>query len=92
MVAFFPMDAHGMTMDPLTAKGEEIMKSMKQEYGEKKGESVFYASRNSGTITGVDDLTESLTANVQRMTQMKDPLEPGKAVAPANAFALEDCK
>jgi hypothetical protein len=27
---------------------------MKAEYGSKKGESVFYASRNKGTITGVD--------------------------------------
>jgi hypothetical protein len=27
---------------------------MKEEYGEKKGEQVFYASRNKGKITGVD--------------------------------------
>ncbi len=39
---------------PLTAKGEKIMKNMEEEYGEKKGESVFYASKNKGTITGVD--------------------------------------
>lgn len=40
---------------PLTAKGEEILSAMKKEYGEKKGESVFYASRNKGTISGVDE-------------------------------------
>ena len=39
---------------PLTAKGEKIEHSMKQEYGSKKGEEVFYASKNAGTITGVD--------------------------------------
>lgn len=39
---------------PLTAKGEEIMRAMKEQYGEKKGEEVFYASKNAGKITGVD--------------------------------------
>jgi hypothetical protein len=27
---------------------------MQKEYGEKKGEDVFYASKNKGTISGVD--------------------------------------
>lgn len=39
---------------PLTSKGEEILASMQKEYGEKKGEAAFYASKNSGKITGVD--------------------------------------
>lgn len=39
---------------PLTKKGSEIMHNMKKEYGDKKGESVFYASRNKGTIKGVE--------------------------------------
>jgi hypothetical protein len=43
-----------LTLDPLTAKGEKIMENMKEQYGEKKGEQVFYASRNKGTIGGVD--------------------------------------
>ena len=30
------------------------MSAMKKEYGPKKGERVFYASRNAGKITGVD--------------------------------------
>jgi hypothetical protein len=38
---------------PITAKGHEIMANMKNRYGEKKGEQVFYASANKGTITGV---------------------------------------
>ena len=38
---------------PLTEKGQKIMASMKEQYGADKGESVFYASANKGTITGV---------------------------------------
>jgi len=33
---------------PLTKSGKKVMKNMKKEYGEKKGESVFYASMNKG--------------------------------------------
>ena len=39
---------------PLTKKGKKIEKAMKKEYGEKKGEQVFYASKNKGTIKGVE--------------------------------------
>ena len=39
---------------PLTVKGKKIMKSMKKQYGKKKGETVFYASRNKGVIKGVE--------------------------------------
>ena len=39
---------------PLTDKGEKILGSMKNQYGPEKGESVFYASANKGTITGVE--------------------------------------
>lgn len=38
---------------PLTPKGKKIKKAMKEEYGAKKGEAVFYASENKGTIKGV---------------------------------------
>lgn len=39
---------------PLTHKGQVIEAAMEKKYGAKKGEEVFYASRNKGTITGVD--------------------------------------
>jgi hypothetical protein len=39
---------------PLTAKGKKIKSAMTEQYGEKKGEQVFYASKNKGNITGVD--------------------------------------
>lgn len=42
---------------PLTPKGTKILSAMKQQYGEKKGEEVFYASKNAGSITGVDAVT-----------------------------------
>lgn len=38
---------------PLTDKGYSILGAMKSEYGKKKGEQVFYASANKGTIKGV---------------------------------------
>lgn len=39
---------------PLTSKGKKILSNMKKEYGSKKGEKVFYASKNAGKIKGVD--------------------------------------
>ena len=39
---------------PLNKKGKKIMKSMKKQYGKKRGETVFYASKNKGTIKGVE--------------------------------------
>ena len=39
---------------PLTSKGKKIESAMKKEYGSKKGESVFYASKNAGKIKGVE--------------------------------------
>lgn len=38
----------------MTPKGKKIMAAMSKEYGSKKGKKVFYASRNKGTIKGVD--------------------------------------
>lgn len=39
---------------PLTKKGKKIMGAMQDEYGEKKGKEVFYASANKGKIKGVE--------------------------------------
>jgi hypothetical protein len=41
---------------PLSEKGHEIMANMKKQYGEEKGKEVFYASKNAGKISGVDDM------------------------------------
>ena len=48
---------------PLTDKGRKILANMKKQYGDKEGESVFYASAKKGTITGVE---ESLVKRVSR--------------------------
>lgn len=39
---------------PLTKKGAKIANAMLKEYGAKKGKQVFYASKNKGTIKGVE--------------------------------------
>lgn len=39
---------------PLTKKGRKIRSVMAEQYGPEKGERVFYASKNKGTISGVD--------------------------------------
>jgi hypothetical protein len=39
---------------PKTKKGNKIMTAMKRQYGGKKGEQVFYASKAKGAIKGVD--------------------------------------
>lgn len=38
---------------PLNAKGRKIKAHMVKEYGQKRGEQVFYASERKGTIKGV---------------------------------------
>ena len=37
---------------PLTKKGKKIKRNMMKEYGKEKGEEIFYASQNKGTIKG----------------------------------------
>jgi hypothetical protein len=38
---------------PLNEKGKKIKASMEKEYGKKRGDNVFYASENKGTIKGI---------------------------------------
>jgi hypothetical protein len=51
---------------PLTPKGKKIMKAMRKQYGKKEGESVFYASKNKGTIKGVDEDMDINEGEVKR--------------------------
>ena len=39
---------------PLNKKGKKIKKAMAEQYGKDRGEQVFYASQNAGTITGTE--------------------------------------
>ena len=47
---------------PLTEKGRKIMDNMQRTYGGKKGEQVFYATRNAGKITGVEETSAAKSA------------------------------
>lgn len=38
---------------PLNKKGKKIKAAMMEEYGKEKGEQVFYAAENKGTIKNV---------------------------------------
>jgi hypothetical protein len=38
---------------PLNEKGRKIKRAMVKQYGQEKGERVFYASENKGTIKGI---------------------------------------
>lgn len=49
---------------PLNKKGQKIMGSMKDQYGSKKGEQVFYASKNKGKISNVEKAKHALKGMV----------------------------
>ena len=72
----FKDDKDLLTQDPLTEKGKEIMGAMKEQYGE-KGESVFYASKNKGTIEGVD----AKDAEIREGDRFMTPMGNGEVVA-----------
>ena len=38
---------------PLTKKGQKIKKAMEKQYGKERGDRVFYAAENKGTLKGV---------------------------------------
>lgn len=52
---------------PLTAKGREILANMEERYGQKKGKEVFYASKNKGTISGVDSKDDAMIADKAKL-------------------------
>jgi hypothetical protein len=57
---------------PLTAKGTEIKAALVKEYGEKKGEQVFYAGKNKGTFTGVDSKLAAVRDGVAELERRMD--------------------
>lgn len=67
---------------PLTSKGEEIKSNMEKTYGPKKGESVFYASANKGTIKGVH--------NDRRNAMSNDVTVPDPATGPMSTKGPSD--
>jgi hypothetical protein len=69
---------------PLTAKGNEIRSAMEKQYGTEKGKQVFYASKNKGTISGVD--ADAQVTSAWDPTTEKVPHPYGKD-NPIHAFA-----
>lgn len=67
---------------PLTKKGKKIMSAMKSEYGPKQGESVFYASKNKGTIKGVE---KKAAGGSMGGSRVEDALETIGAIKPGAA-------
>jgi hypothetical protein len=57
---------------PLNKKGKKIMEKMKEEYGKKKGESVFYAMENSGKLKGVKKAKQGMMANLKPVPAEKE--------------------
>jgi hypothetical protein len=51
---------------PLTHKGNVIRSAMEKQYGKEKGKSVFYASKNKGTISGVDAVGDAVSDSCRR--------------------------
>jgi hypothetical protein len=64
---------------PLTEKGKEIKSSLVKEYGHDKGRQVFYAMKNAGKISGVDDdaqpVVERLVAHCDALISRMDAFE-----------------
>jgi len=56
---------------PLTTKGSKIKSAMTKKYGEKKGEQIFYASANKGTVKGVEKKQELKKGGAVRKTSSK---------------------
>ena len=57
---------------PLNKKGKKILSEMKKEYGNKKGESVFYAMENSGKLKGVKKASLGLMMGKKLMDKSKE--------------------
>jgi len=53
------------------------MRAMKDEYGADKGEEVFYASRNKGTISGVDPESRKKKTKKKKTEEMTTTLNIG---------------
>lgn len=62
---------------PLTGKGEKILRAMTKSYGAEKAEHVLYASKNAGTITGIDDdaIPAGLEQIADAMSECADAIE-----------------
>ena len=56
---------------PLTSKGSKIKSAMTKKYGRGRGEQVFYASANKGTISNVEKKKKLSAGGTVRKTGNK---------------------
>ena len=59
------------------------MRSMKKQYGTKRGEQVFYASKNKGTIEGVEE-TKKMSYLDKLINRIQEGKAPAKVVNPSD--------
>lgn len=59
---------------PLTDKGQKILANMEREYGAEKAKRVLYASKNAGTISGIDACEAYDDADVEAAAAFMDEL------------------
>lgn len=86
--------AGDIAMDPLTDKGQTIMRAMEKSYQDpEKAKRVFYASRNSGKISGVDGAIPTASSAVSAggggSPATAPPLEPNKPASPSRDEELQ---
>lgn len=76
---------------PLTTKGEKIKRNMEKEYGKDKGEEVFYASQNKGTIKGThkkgDTMDKFAEGFMERMGMLGVPQAQAEAMLKVAIFS-----
>lgn len=70
---------------PLTGKGTEILKSMEKTYGKENAERVLYASKNKGTITGIDSIADDCQAVADQVESLNRRMDAMDARAAADA-------
>ncbi len=80
---------------PLTAKGSEILENMEKTYGSpEKAQQVLYASKNAGTISGIDTITsagqeeQAVSAYTNANEYKRDPLPPATDAAVCGMDAI----
>ena len=56
------------------------MKAMRKQYGNKEGEKVFYASKNKGTISGVENTEESKMSYLDKVLTINEKKSAPKRV------------
>jgi len=74
-------------MAPLNKKGLKIREKMEQFYGKDKGDAVFYASENKGSIKGVTKKKKKSSHKNETMAQEKREKVQGAAEERGETYA-----